>query len=230
MGLTRGSCIDWTPSTSPPQVNIGNKYNAQQGLGELCKLHQGDFQKLPWAEATFDCAFAVEATCHSPDKTRTFAEVLRCLKPGGLFANYEWIVTDKYDAGNAEHKRIKEGIEVGNGLPTLATAAEVVAAAQAAGFEVLDFYDANAGVHSPHQLPWYDTLTGKMTLSGFRMTGVGRAVTHAVVTVLETLRIAPKGTTKISAILNATAVDLVAGGKLEIFTPSFFFLARKPLK
>jgi sterol 24-C-methyltransferase len=81
---------------------------------------------------------------------------------------------------------------------------------------------------SPHQVPWYDTLTGKMTLSGFRMTRPGRALTHAVVSVLELLRIAPRGTSKISAILNATAVDLVEGGKLEIFTPSFFFLARKP--
>ncbi len=38
------------------------------------------------------------------------------------------------------------------------------------------------------------------------------------------------GTSKISAILNATAIDLVAGGKEEIFTPSYFFLARKPLQ
>jgi sterol 24-C-methyltransferase len=211
-------------------VTIGNKYNAQMGLDKLCKLHQGDFQQLPWGPATFDCAFAVEATCHSPDKAATFAQVFRCLKPGGLFASYEWIVTDKYDPANRQHKRIKEGIEVGNGLPTLATAEEVIAAVKKAGFEVVDFYDANAGVHSPHQVPWYDTLTGKMTLGGFRMTWLGRAVTHALVTVLETLRIAPKGTAKISAILNATAVDLVDGGKLEIFTPSFFFLARKPLK
>jgi sterol 24-C-methyltransferase len=82
---------------------------------------------------------------------------------------------------------------------------------------------------SPYQVPWYETLTGKMSLSGFRMTRPGRVVTHAFVSVLEFLRIAPRGTSKISAILNATAVDLVAGGKAEIFTPSFFFLARKPL-
>lgn len=82
---------------------------------------------------------------------------------------------------------------------------------------------------SPSQIPWYDTLTGKMSLSGFRMTRPGRWVTHAFVSVLEAMRIAPSGTAKISAILNATAVDLVDGGKLEIFTPSFFFLARKPL-
>ena len=90
-----------------------------------------------------------------------------------------------------------------------------------------------------------------MSLSGFRMTRLGRACTHAMVTVLETLRIAPKGTAgrgvlvgarrgrssergpdgriqvHVSAMLNATAIDLVEGGKREIFTPSYFFLARK---
>lgn len=69
-----------------------------------------------------------------------------------------------------------------------------------------------------------------MSLSGFRMTRPGRWVTHAFVTVLEFMRIAPRGTAKISAILNATAVDLVLGGQAEIFTPSFYFLAKKPEK
>jgi sterol 24-C-methyltransferase len=80
-------------------------------------------------------------------QVQCFSEVFRVLKPGGLFGNYEWIVTDKYDVTNKEHKRVKEGIEVGNGLPTLATAQQVVDAARKAGFEVLDFYDANEGVH-----------------------------------------------------------------------------------
>ena len=44
---------------------------------------------------------------------------------------------------------------------------------------------------------------------------------------LECLRIAPKGTVHVSAMLNATALDLVAGGELEIFTPSYFFIAKK---
>merc|ERR1711918_183767 len=45
----------------------------------------------------------------------------------------------------------------------------------------------------------------------------------------ETIRIAPSGTSKISGILNATAVDLVEAGEKEIFTPSYFFCAKKPL-
>ncbi|GAB5033101.1 delta-24-sterol methyltransferase [Nannochloropsis oceanica] len=229
IAIFSGAKIDGI-SINEYQVKIGNKYNEQHGLADACKSHQGDFQNLSdqWEEASFDAAFAVEATCHSPDKTKCFSEVLKILKPGGLFANYEWIVTDKYSPSNPTHTRIKEGIEVGNGLPTLATAGEVLDAVRAAGFEVVDAYDANAGVHSPNQIPWYDTLTGKFTLGGFRMTWLGRVITHLFVSVLELVRIAPRGTSKISSILNATAIDLVEGGKREIFTPSFFFVARKP--
>jgi sterol 24-C-methyltransferase len=98
---------------------------------------------------------------------------------------------------------------------------------QEAGFEVLDHYDANRGVHSPHEIPWYDTLKGTMTVSGFRMTWIGRCCTHALVTTLETLRIAPRGSAQVSALLNATVFDLVDGGEAELFTPSYFFIARK---
>jgi len=46
-------------------------------------------------------------------------------------------------------------------------------------------------------------------------------------TVLEAIRIAPKGTVRVSSLLNATALDLVEGGEKQLFTPSYYFLARK---
>lgn len=209
------------------QVNVGNKYNKQMGLDHICHLNQGDFQKLPWDAGHFDVAYAIEATCHSPDKVQTFSEVARVLKKGGRFAGYEWVVCDNYDPSNARHVEIKEGIEVGNGLPTLATPEQVVEALEKAGFKVLEHYNANRGQHSPHQIPWYATLDGSYTLKGFRMTRLGRITTHALVSTLEFLRVAPKGSKDVSRILNATALDLVDGGKMEIFTPSYYFLAEK---
>lgn len=209
------------------QVNIGNKYNKMHGLDHLCTLHRGDFQELPWPDNHFDCAYEIEATCHSPDRVKTFGGVYRVVKPGGLFGGYEWVMLDNYDPKNADHVRIKEGIEVGNGLPTLQHYSHILDCMKAAGFEILDSYDANRGMHNANEIPWYDTLNGSMSLSGFRMTWFGRMVTHATVWTLETLRIAPTGSTRVSALLNATAIDLCDGGKEAIFTPSFFFLGRK---
>jgi len=210
------------------QIKVGNKQNKDAHLDQLCLLTKADFMNLPMQDETFDGAYAIEATCHAPDKSGVFAEVLRVLKPGGLFAGFDWIVTDKYDAKNKTHLAIKEGIEVGNGLPELATAESVVASLKKAGFEVVEAYDHEAVAHKPGQIPWYEALGGSYTFKGFRRTKPGRAVTQVLVTILETLRIAPQGTTKVSALLNATADDLWSGGNLEIFTPSFYFLARKP--
>ena len=100
---------------------------------------------------------------------------------------------------SASKVRIKEGIEVGNGLPTLVHYSEIVKDLEKSGFEIIDSYDANRGVHALNEIPWYDTLNGKMSLSGFRMTHIGRMCTHTMVFCLETLGIAPAGTTEVSA-------------------------------
>jgi sterol 24-C-methyltransferase len=171
------------------QVKVGNQYCAQKGIDSKCRLVQGDFQKLDqiFEKGVYDVAFAIEATCHSPDRVQCFKGVNRALKKGGIFTGYDWIVLPEtgFDAKNADHLRIKEGIEVGNGLPTLATAEEVVKALEDAGFEVLESFDANKTVHSPFEIPWYETLNGKFTISGFRMTRLGRFTTHCLVTTLE---------------------------------------------
>ena len=226
MAIFSGASIDGI-TINEYQVKIGNKYNEKHGLSDICKLTQGDFQNLPWPNATFDVAYAIEATCHSPDRVQTFGGVARVLKKGGLFGGYEWVMTNKYDANNKDHVRIKEGIEVGNGLPTLVGPEVIIDNLKKAGFEIVDFYDANRGVHNSNESPWYETLAGKMSVTGFRMTHIGRMCTHTMVWLLETLRIAPLGSTRVSALLNATAIDLVDGGRLEIFTPSFFFIAKK---
>ena len=53
-------------------------------------------------------------------------------------------------------------------------------------------------------------------------------MTSRLVRVLETLRIAPKGSTAVSDFLNAGAKALVQGGETGVFTPMFFFHVRKP--
>lgn len=181
------------------------------------------------ADRSFDAAYAIEATCHSPDRKKCFTEIYHCLKKGGVLAAYDWAVLPErgYDSANPDHLRIKEGIEVGNGLPTLATTQEIADALTDAGFEIVDLFDANRNVHSGHEVPWYSTLTSLSGVKGFRMSRIGRSCTHAIVVALEFLRIAPKGSVRVSSLLNATALDLVEGGKKEIFTPSLFFLAKK---
>jgi len=76
-------------------------------LSELVVGRKADFQALPFEDESFDAAYQIEATCHAADLVKVFSEIRRVLKPGGSFAGYEWILTDKYDPKNAEHVAIK---------------------------------------------------------------------------------------------------------------------------
>ena len=53
-------------------------------------------------------------------------------------------------------------------------------------------------------------------------------VTHNSLRVLETLRIAPKGSVRVSDMLNFCATAMAEAGRLGIFTPMYFIHARKP--
>lgn len=202
-------------------------HNRRYGMERTCELLKGDFMDIPVPDSSFDAIYEIEATPHAPSKEGVFTEIYRILKPGAMFAGYEWCMTDKYDPNNAEHNRIKFGIEIGNSLPEIATTAHVVESLRKVGFEVLEITDFGVPTEQ-NPIPWYEPLSAKLTLSGFRNTQIGRWATGWMVSALEYLRIAPQGSSKTSQLLQNTAFDLVSGGEKGIFTPSFFFLVRKP--
>jgi sterol 24-C-methyltransferase len=210
------------------QIKRGTKHNEEAHLAHLCSFMKADFMKLPVPDKTYDGIYAIEATCHAPDKVKLFTELYRVMKDGAQFAGYEWCLTKKYDKNNPEHRAIKKGIEEGDALPDIWYEKDVVDALKTAGFEVIESRDL-APTADP-ETPWELALSQPFSLSlgTFKRTTVGRAVTKRLVRVLEALRVAPKGSTAVSDFLNNGAVNLVKGGKTGIFTPMFFFHVRKP--
>lgn len=211
------------------QIERAKLLTKEQGLSHLCSYLKADFMKIPVADNTYDAVYQIEATCHAPDKVGIYKEIMRVLKPGALFGGYEWVITDLFDENNPEHVRIKKGIEVGNGLPDLEKPSVLRQAFLDAGFEIVR--DVDLAPHNEEfDVPWYEPLAGSFSISGFKHHWVGRYLTNRFVSVLESCRIAPKGTTAVSNMLMATADDLVDGGKQGIFSPMHFFLVRKPLE
>lgn len=208
------------------QIKNGTKYNKAKELDHLCSFLHSDFMNIKCDNETFDCAYAIEATCHAPDKVPCFKEVNRILKPGGLFCGYEWCMTDKFDPKNKEHQRIKRDIMIGDGLPDIFPIQNVVDSLEKAGFEVIEYKDL-APVTRANNVPWYQALSGGFSLSGFRASRLGLIVTTTIVVILETVRFLPKGSKNSHDILCTAADGLVDGGKAEIFTPALYFKARK---
>ena len=60
--------------------------------------------KLPFPDNHFDGVYAIEATCHAPVREDVYAQIYRVLKPGQIFACYEWCLTPLYDSNNSLHR------------------------------------------------------------------------------------------------------------------------------
>ena len=210
------------------QLDKCKAYNEQAGLANRCRLVHGDYMDIPEQDGYFDAAYSIEATPHTSDKTGVFSEVLRILKPGGVFGCYEYCLTPEFDADNAEHKRIKRGIE--ETTVSFTVSADVITnALEAVGFEVIEARDFS--LEADPQTPWYRPLEGRdleISLKSLPRTSIGRKITGISVSLLESLSIIPKGISEISQFLNLSADYFVEAGRLGLITPSYYFKGRKP--
>lgn len=161
------------------QVRRCREHNVRQGLAAQCAVVQGNFLELPFPEGSFDAAYCVEAACHAPSLEALYRQVFAVLKPGARFASYEWLRTPKYDPGNAEHVAIVDKVAVGNALPDVRDLEAVLAAAAAAGFEVVSTQDAAL----TGAVPWHRAMTSAR---------MGAYLTHLITSVMEAVRWAPK--------------------------------------
>ena len=213
------------------QISRGEEMNRRTGRHDHCDFVKADFMNIPKEDKTFDAVYQIEATCHAPDAVGCYSEIFRVLKPGGIFASYEWCLTDEYDEKNPEHRAIRQDILLGNGLPTARTTHEVLDALKQAGFEILEEED----LVKTADIPWYEPIDKDRRWSPFRdfwsfkTTNWGRNMTHYFVLALEKMRIAPKGSVNVSTFLKKGADALVDGGKTGTYTTMYLTVARKPM-
>lgn len=216
------------------QVDRGNEIVATSypELKGKCRSVQGDFMNMPFEDKSFDAAYAIEATCHAPDRVGVYSEIYRVLKPGSIFAVYEWCMTDAFDPSNEDHLRIKKQIEEGDGLPDICHTSVCIEALKKAGFEVLhekDLADEDIGTGGK---PWMTPLLPSWNpfTQRFQFNWLGQILIKYMLITLEFLRLAPTGTSKTQLMLQKGGIGLGDGGKLKIFTPMYLMVARVPKK
>lgn len=82
---------------SKVQNQRDREMNEAQGLADKVSVVDGNFEALPFADASFDLAWSQDAILHSGNRFRVFEEVNRILKPGG-----EFIFTDPMQQRGAD--------------------------------------------------------------------------------------------------------------------------------
>ena len=182
---------------------------------------------------SFDAVYAIEATVHAPSLEGVYSQIFRVLKPGGVFGVYEWLMTEKYNNDDPNHRRIRLGIEQGDGISNMVKIQEALDAIKAAGFE-LELHENLA--HRPDVTPWYYPIAGDFKYASslwdlftvLRMTRLGRGAVHKLVGLMEMVKLAPSGTQKTADSLALAADCLVEGAQLDLFTPMYLMIARKP--
>eukprot|EP01114_Cavostelium_apophysatum_P024933 TRINITY_DN998_c0_g1_i1.p1 TRINITY_DN998_c0_g1~~TRINITY_DN998_c0_g1_i1.p1 ORF type:complete len:340 (-),score=61.86 TRINITY_DN998_c0_g1_i1:86-1105(-) len=211
------------------QVSRGRNHVRSYGLESRCSFVKGDFMNIPLPDESIDACYAIEAICHAPDKVGIYTELYRVLKPGAGFACYEWCLTDKFDFENPVHRKVKENIEVGDGLPDIDSTRQVLDALKKVGFEIIEEQDL-AAPDAVNAIPWYEPFQSNYrSLSGLRTTGLGIFLTHHTLSVLEKVGLLTKGTTETHSVLMRARDGLVQGGMDQTFTPMYYFNVRKPL-
>ena len=113
---------------------------AAAGLGPRIGLVKAAPGPLPFPPCTIDVVFSKDSFIHIPDKHALLVEVVRVLKPGGLFLASDWLIGTEGAPSPAMAAYIAaEGLDFG-----MASPARTRAAMQAAGFVAISTTSRNA--------------------------------------------------------------------------------------
>ena len=209
------------------QLERARRYAKEADLAHLADFLHCDFLDVDAPDESFDAVYSIEGTSCAPDKLSIYGEAFRLLKPGAHFGVYEYCMTDRFDPNYPHHLKVKADIQLGGGLLIIDDAQTVDHALRSVGFEVLEVRDLS--VQTGPSIPWYQPLVGSgLSFASFRSSTIGRWVTQSSLRVMETLRIAPRGSVRVSETLNLCASAMAEAGRLGIFTPMYLIHARKP--
>ena len=124
----------------PQLVERTKKLTADNGLSGKVEVLLVEPGPLSFSNEKFDIVFSKDSMIHIPDKDAIFKEILRVLKPGGVFVASDWLVGENVEL-SPEWARVRELSHLNF---KVSTAAETEMAMQQAGFENVSTLDRNA--------------------------------------------------------------------------------------
>lgn len=107
---------------------------AGRGIANVV-LQEGDYHWLPYAGASFDQLYCIEALCHALDTPRALAEAARVLRPGGALTVFDGYLSRPLEGLPETEALAVRLVAKGMAIERFQVADEFVAQAAAAGLK-----------------------------------------------------------------------------------------------
>jgi SAM-dependent methyltransferase len=131
----RFGCHVTSLDLTPEFCRAAEELNAATGLSDRVRVVEGSALDLPFAENAFDRAYSENVAMNIEDKRRFYAEALRVLRPGTVFAS------SHYGAGPRGEPDYPLPWAAGPATSFLSSPDEIRQQVLAAGFEIVIFRD-----------------------------------------------------------------------------------------
>lgn len=182
-------------------------------------------------EGVYDAAFYMESSLHAEDRTKTFKETYRLLKPGGRLVAMEYNLLPGWNPSDPEHIQLMQLHLHGNGAAKTPTIEEDLAMFKAAGFEVAEHFDFMAlgdTIYGSEVVSWWADLQFNTRLHLLPAHPWVRHTLPYVLSVFSALGLVPEDVPKAAILMNAGGDGLSGLGKVGAITPQYYVLAIKP--
>lgn len=136
-------------------VNLCDEQNAtalksatDAGVGDRFEVVTTTYDETPFPNNTFDFAFSQDAYVHSFSKTKSYAEALRIVKPGGVFIFCDLMAGTGEGVTEEQYQTFAQTNMVNDFL----NPADNVKACEAAGWTDVKYIDLTADIKTSFQL------------------------------------------------------------------------------
>ena len=217
---------------------IKRAYEITRGLTpwmqSRCHFIEQDYLAIKGMELeAYDAAFYMESSLHCENRTQTFSEVYKLLKPGGRLVAMEYNLLPGWKPEDPEHQELMRLHLHGNGAAKTPTIEEDLAMIRAAGFEIREHFDLmslGSKLYGDGVFEWWADLQFNWRFHLLPAHPWVRNTLPYILGPLAKIGLIPAGVPKAAELMNMGGDGLSGLGKVGAITPQYYVLGVKPLK
>eukprot|EP00940_MAST-03C_sp_MAST-3C-sp2_P001417 g1417.t1 len=202
-------------------------------MQKRCKFERQDYLDVKgMEEGAYDAAFYMESSLHCENRTKTFEQTYKLLKPGGRLVAMEYVLLDGWNPENKEHQELMRLHLHGNGCAKTPTIEEDLAMIRAAGFEIdehFDFMAMGRNLYGDDEFPWWGDLQFQGSMALLPANPLVRGALAPILKFFSFLGLVPDDVAEAARLMNMGGDGLSGLGRINAITPQYYVRGIKPV-